>query len=146
MNPDAPKHVEIDRFRTIFKTHPHLQDVQISNMKRNFGKCPICRLRRYPATTSVVAVISGGSLCGRRGEKGIASAIRKGDADEYVRRKADRMLHLIHCRMEKLNYYFEREMARSPVAVKMTLIIDKMDQSKNMACPLQGLTRTPTCA
>jgi len=109
LNPDAPPYVKIDTFRRSFHSHPDLADVQISDMKRTFGRCPVCR----------------------RGEKGIASAIRKGDPERYVREKAERKLHLVRMRMEKLNYYFEREMARSPVALKITLIIDKMDQAKN---------------
>lgn len=34
--------------------------------------------------------------------------------------------------MEKVSYYFEREMARGVGGLKVTLIIDKMDSNKNI--------------
>lgn len=46
--------------------------------------------------------------------------------------KAEREIHLTQVRMEKVSYYYEREMARSVGGLKITLIIDKMDSAKNV--------------
>ena len=42
-NSSAPKPVEYDSFRRYFHNAPELIDVEISDMKRSFGRCTICR-------------------------------------------------------------------------------------------------------
>ena len=46
--------------------------------------------------------------------------------------KAERFKHLLGMRVEKMSYYTERELSRSPCGLKVTLIIDKMDSAKNV--------------
>ena len=119
LNPHAPKYVEIDTFRRTFHSHPDLKDVAISDMKRMFGRCPICR---WSLASRPPLLLQRDFLTwhfGRRGEKAIASAIRKGDPEEYVRQKADRKLHLVRMRVEKLNYYFEREVCPTHMAHRL---------------------------
>ena len=82
-------------------------------------RCPICR---WSLASRPPLLLRRDFLTwhfGRRGEKAIASAIRKGDPEEYVRQKADRKLHLVRMRVEKLNYYFEREVCPTHMAHRL---------------------------
>ena len=45
--------------------------------------------------------------------------------------KANRLIHYGLAKADKINYYYQREEARSPASLKITLIIDKMDSAKN---------------
>ena len=108
--PAGPKALGVDQFRQHFKTAPDLRNVCISNLKRNFCRCPTCR----------------------RLEKGVQRAIKNKDPLVLEVKKEERRQHLLLMRSEKMNYYYEREMARAPVGLKITLIIDKMDSAKNV--------------
>ena len=96
--------VQLDQFRRLFRNAPEMCDCRISDSKRNFGKCATCR----------------------KGEMRIRKASKGNDPEELAAAKFDRYQHLMGLRMEKVSYYFEREMSRSPVALKVSLIIDKV--------------------
>lgn len=102
--PDAPKPVEVARFRDLFHHHPFLANIKISNSKCNFGRCTICR----------------------QGEAANRKAAKSTDTADLIKSRHERQQHLQGIRLEKVSYYFEREMARSPVGLKITLIIDKV--------------------
>ena len=104
--------VTVNHFRELFNHHPLLKQCKISNSKCNFGRCTICR----------------------KGEQRIRKAAKSNNPQDLVLARFERHQHLLGMRLEKVSYYFEREMARSPVGLKITLIIDKVRRSILHAC------------
>lgn len=96
-------------FRSVFKSAPELNHIEMNRHKKNFGKCGECM-----------------ELCAK-----VAQALKGHDAVALMQAKADRLVHYGLARADKINYYRQREVARQPTSLKMTLIIDKMDSAKN---------------
>lgn len=103
-NPSSPLPVKVDAFRRIFHHCPDFADCKISDSKCNFGRCSTCR----------------------KGEMAIRRSAKGDHYEGLAAAKFDRYQHLLQIKMEKVSYYFEREMSRSPVALKVSLIIDKV--------------------
>ncbi|KAL1530789.1 hypothetical protein AB1Y20_001685 [Prymnesium parvum] len=96
-------------FIKTFKESPELQDVSMNRHKKNFGKCGECV-----------------ELCAK-----VSSALQGHDAAAVAEAKTRRLEHYGLAKADKINYYTQREGARQPHSIKMTLIIDKMDSAKN---------------
>ena len=116
-NPANPPPVKVDTFRRTFHHHPDFADCKISDAKCNFGRCPTCR----------------------KGEMAIRRSAKGYDGFKLAAAKFDRYQHLLGVKMEKVSYYFEREMSRSPVALKVSLIIDKVRMSSAWGPCLQPI-------
>jgi len=98
-----------DHFRITFQKAEELSHLAMTTFKRNFTKCKTC-----VSTTAAVT-----------------AALKAHDARAAERAKAERLAHYMLARSDKLHYWQQRWQARSPVAIKLTLIIDKMDSAKN---------------
>ena len=61
----------------------------------------------------------------------VDAACKAHDADRMRAAKKRRKDHYVMVRAEKLNYYQHRWQSRSTTTVKISLILDKMDSSKN---------------
>lgn len=98
-----------DHFRKTFHNADELRYLQMTTFKRNFSKCSGC-------VTLTAAVLS---------------ALKSHDGTATEKAKAARYEHYVLARSDKIHYWQQRWQARSPVALKITLIIDKMDSAKN---------------
>lgn len=96
-------------FRRTFDHAPELAHMEITQYKRNFSRCSLC----IELTSNVNAALKGH------------------DRTKIERAKTARLEHYIIARSDKLHYWQQRWQARSPLALKITLIIDKMDSAKN---------------
>jgi hypothetical protein len=96
-------------FRDVFKTSPELSGIEMTRFKGNFNKCAKCI-----------------SLTGR-----VMNALKAHDAAAHADAKVERLEHYMEARAGKVHYYGQRAASRSACAVKLTLIVDKMDSAKN---------------
>lgn len=99
----------MSHFRRTFDRAPELVNMEITRYKRNFSRCSVC----IQLTSDVNAALKGH------------------DCRKIEKAKTARLEHYIIARSDKLHYWQQRWQARSPVALKLTLIIDKMDSAKN---------------
>lgn len=81
----------------------------MTTYKRNFSKCSEC------------VELTGA----------VTNALKGHNAEDLEKAKAERLAHYMLARSDKIHYWKQRWEARSPVACKLTLIIDKMDSAKN---------------
>ena len=96
-------------FSQIYRNATELDHITISKGKRNFTRCSTCV-----------------DLDAR-----LQVALKSHDAKAIVAVKAERVAHHATMRADRLAYYARREEARKTNAV-LTMIIDKMDQAKNL--------------
>ena len=96
-------------FSQIYRNASELDHITISKGKRNFTRCSTC--------VDLDAQLQ--------------SALKGHDANAITAIKAERQAHHAAMRADRLAYYARREEARKTGAV-YTMIIDKMDQAKNL--------------
>mmetsp|Transcript_12125 Transcript_12125/g.31819 ORF Transcript_12125/g.31819 Transcript_12125/m.31819 type:complete len:706 (+) Transcript_12125:1194-3311(+) len=96
-------------FNTLFHSDPALQDITVSALKRNFGRCREC--------TDIEALVQ--------------NALKGHDRSALRIAKAQRLNHVLSEKSDKQHYYMQREVSRDVCGTKLTMIIDKMDSAKN---------------
>lgn len=96
-------------FASIYRNASELDHITISRGKRNFTRCSLC-----------VTL-----------EARLQKALKAHDSAQVKAIKAERQAHHATMRADRLAYYSRREEARKTNTV-LTLIIDKMDQAKNL--------------
>lgn len=96
-------------FKRVFDSAEELAHIRMTTFKRNFSKCATCI-----------------ELSGE-----VTNALKGHDPKLLAIAKDKRLAHYILARSDKLHYWRQRWQARSQVATKLTLIIDKMDSAKN---------------
>lgn len=96
-------------FRKTFTVAEELKHMEMTTYKRNFSKCATC--------VKLTAKVN--------------HAMKSHDAQKLHKAKDERLAHYMLARSDKLHYWQQRWQSRSAVALKLTLIVDKMDSAKN---------------